>query len=154
MSQATVGLEPIGVVSNSVTEARDESWGSVVSQIRLRPDLADGLTGLADFSHAVVVFLMDRAAFDGGDHLVRRPRDRSDMPRLGVFAQRARHRPNPIGVTTVAIEGVRDGVLTVRGLDAIDGTPVLDVKPHVPLYDAPPRPKLPEWIERLMVGYF
>ena len=65
-----------------------------------------------------------------------------------------RHRPNPIGVTTVAIEDVRDGVLTVRGLDAIDGTPVLDVKPHVPLYDAPPRPSVPEWIGRLMAGYF
>jgi len=76
------------------------------------------------------------------------------MPRLGIFAQRARHRPNPIGVTTVTIERVQDGVLTVRGLDAIDGTPVLDVKPHVPVYDAPTRPRVPEWIDRLMAGYF
>jgi tRNA (adenine37-N6)-methyltransferase len=147
-------VEPIGVVSNSVTGARDEGWGSVVSEIRLRPELADGLKGLADFSHAVVVFVLDRAGFDAASHLVRHPRERPDMPSLGIFAQRGRHRPNRIGVTTVAVERVDDGVLTVRGLDALDGTPVLDVKPHVPVFDAPPRPRVPEWIERLMAGYF
>lgn len=147
-------VRPIGVVSNSVTEPRDEGWGTVVSEIRLRPELAEGLKGLADFSHAVVVFLLDRATFDPAAHLLRHPRDRPDLPRLGIFAQRTRHRPNAIGVTTVAIERVQDGVLTVRGLDAIDGTPVLDIKPHFPVYDAPKRPRVPEWTDRLMKGYF
>ena len=139
----SVPLTPIGFVSNSIPEPRDEGWGAVVSRIRLRPELADGLKGLGDFSHAVVVFLMDRAEFDGGSHLVRRPRDRADMPSAGIFAQRARHRPNPIGVTTVTIEGVGDGVLTVRGLDAIDGTPVLDVSRTSPCTMRPRGPGFP-----------
>jgi tRNA-Thr(GGU) m(6)t(6)A37 methyltransferase TsaA len=147
-------VRPIGVVRNSVAQPRDEGWGAVVSEIRLRPELADGLRGLADFSHAVVVFLLDRAGFDPTAHLLRHPRNRPDLPRLGIFAQRGRNRPNGIGVTTVAIERVEDGVLTVRGLDAIDGTPVLDVKPHVPVYDAPARPRVPAWMDRLMQGYF
>lgn len=76
------------------------------------------------------------------------------MPDLGIFSQRARHRPNPIGVTTVEIEGVGRDTLRVRGLDAIDGTPVLDVKPHFPVFDAPTGARVPEWVGRLMVGYF
>ena len=147
-------VEFIGVVENGVAEATDENWGSVVSEIRLRADLADGLRGLETFSHAVVVFLMHTAAFDAGSHLTRRPRDRPDMPALGIFAQRARHRPNPIGVTTVAIDRIEGASLFVRGLDAIDGTPVLDLKPHVPIYDSPGTPRVPEWVGRLMAGYF
>lgn len=147
-------LEPIGFVKNGVSEVTDESWGSVVSEIRLKLELGDGLRGLEGFSHAVVVFLLHEARFTAASHLRRRPRDRADMPELGIFAQRARHRPNPIGVTTVAIERVDGGSLFVRGLDAIDGTPVLDVKPHFPIYDAPKDPRLPEWVDRLMVGYF
>jgi tRNA-Thr(GGU) m(6)t(6)A37 methyltransferase TsaA len=147
-------IEPIGVVKNGVGEATDENWGSVVSEIRLRSDLAQGLRGLEAFSHAVVVFLMHAATFDAASHLVRRPRDRADMPSLGIFAQRARHRPNPIGVTSVEIDRVEGASLFVRSLDAIDGTPVLDLKPHFPMYDSPGTPRVPEWVERLMVGYF
>lgn len=147
-------VEPIGVVKNGVAEATDENWGSGVSEIRLRPELADGLRGLETFSHAVVVFLMHAAVFEAVSHLVRRPRDRADMPALGIFAQRARHRPNPIGVTTVAIDRVEGASLFVRGLDAIDGTPVLDLKPHFPIYDSPGTPRVPGWVDRLMAGYF
>ena len=137
-----------------MTEPRDEGWGGVVSAIRIDPALAEGLLELQHFSHAVVVFLMHEARFDPATHLTRHPRDRVDLPRVGIFAQRARHRPNPIGVTTVRIERVEQGTLVVRGLDAIDGTPVLDIKPHVPAFDAPPHPRVPEWMERLMTGYF
>jgi tRNA (adenine37-N6)-methyltransferase len=149
-----VSLEPIGVVRNNVTEPRDEEWGGVVSEIRLDAGLAGGLLELQHFSHAVVVFLMHEARFDPAAHLARHPRDRTDLPLVGVFAQRARHRPNPIGITTVRIERVERGTLIVQGLDAIDGSPVLDVKPHVPLFDAPAHPRVPEWMERLMAGYF
>jgi tRNA-Thr(GGU) m(6)t(6)A37 methyltransferase TsaA len=148
------GLEPIGFVRNDVTEPRDADWGGVVSEIRLDTSLADGLLELQHFSHAVVVFLMHEAHFDSAAHLTRHPRDRTDLPLVGIFAQRARHRPNPIGITTVRIERVERGTLVVRGLDAIDGSPVLDIKPHVPLFDAPPRPRVPEWMDRLMAGYF
>jgi tRNA-Thr(GGU) m(6)t(6)A37 methyltransferase TsaA len=147
-------VNPIGIVKNDIAEPTDEGWGQVISEIRLVPELTDGLLGIDEFSHAVVIFLMHGARFTPGAHLRRRPRDQADMPERGIFAQRARHRPNPIGVTTVAIEGLRSGVLVVRGLDAIDGTPVLDLKPHVPIYDSPAGARVPEWMTRLMAGYF
>jgi len=142
------------VVRNGVADVRDEEWGRVVSEIQLGPELADGLIGLEQFSHVVVLFAMHQASFDAVTQLTRRPRDRPDMPLVGAFAQRARHRPNPIGVTTVELKRVEGSSLFVRGLDAIDGTPVLDVKPHVPAFDAPAHPRLPEWVARLMEGYF
>lgn len=147
-------IEPIGVVKNGVVDAVDENWGSVVSEIVLRPELAAGLRGLEQFSHVVVVFDMHQARFDAATHLERRPRDRADMPLVGIFAQRARHRPNAIATTTVAVDRTSGASLFVRGLDAIDGTPVLDIKPHVPAFDSPDMPMLPDWIVRLMQGYF
>jgi tRNA-Thr(GGU) m(6)t(6)A37 methyltransferase TsaA len=147
-------MEPIGVVRSPVAEGVDEGWGSVVSEIHLRVEYATGLRGLQEFSHIIVVFLMHQATFRPGDDLVRRPRGRADMPELGIFAQRAKHRPNPIGVTAVRLLSVRRNVLTVRGLDAIDGSPVLDVKPYFPAVDSVDAATTPEWVGRLMDGYF
>lgn len=76
------------------------------------------------------------------------------MPLVGIFSQRAKRRPNPIGVSTVPVVNVSGHSLFVRGLDAIDGTPVLDIKPHAPAFDAPSQPRVPEWLDRLMLGYF
>jgi tRNA (adenine37-N6)-methyltransferase len=149
-----INLEAIGIVRNRVQEGVDDNWGQVVSEVELRPDLAEGLTALGQFSHAVIVFFMSDARFEPRTHLVRRPRDRADMPLVGIFSQRAKHRPNPIGVTTVPVVKVEGHSLFVRGLDAIDGTPVLDIKPHAPAYDAPAGPRVPEWLDRLMLGYF
>ena len=86
--------------------------------------------------------------------LTRRPRGRADMPELGIFAQRGKQRPNPLGVTAVEIVRVAAPILTVRGLDAVDGTPVLDVKPYFPQFDRRSDARVPEWVERLMRGYF
>lgn len=147
-------LEPIGVVHNSVRAGGDEGWNEVVSELRVRSEWAAGLLGLEAFSHVVVVFFMHDARFQPQAQLVRRPRDRDDMPPVGCFAQRAKHRPNPIGITVAALERVAPGALFVRGLDAIDGSPVLDIKPHVPAFDAPAHATIPEWMQRLMTGYF
>jgi tRNA (adenine37-N6)-methyltransferase len=147
-------FKPIGTVFNRVREAVDSSWGEVDSEIRIVPELASGVVGLGAFSHALVVFLMHQAEFTPAKHLTRHPQDRSDVPLVGIFAQRARHRPNPIGVTTVQIERIERGSVHVRGLDAIDGTPVLDIKPHVVAYDSPSNPREPEWMGTLMRGYF
>jgi tRNA-Thr(GGU) m(6)t(6)A37 methyltransferase TsaA len=149
-----MNLEPIGVVRNLASHATDENWGAVVSEVRLKPEFSGGLSGLDGFSHALVVFLMHQARFDPQSHLLRRPRDREDMPLLGIFAQRAKHRPNPIGVTVARIVKTEPSSLFVEGLDAIDGTPVLDIKPHVPVFDAPGNPWVAEWMDRLMSGYF
>ncbi len=147
-------LEAIGHVESPVTEAVDEDWGRVESEIVVEERYAAGLTGLDGFSHALVVFYMNKATFEPETHLVRRPQEREDMPLLGVFAQRAKHRPNPIGVTAVEVLNVKDNRLTVRGLDAIDGTPVLDVKPYFPIYDARGGANVPGWVSRLMEDYF
>ena len=144
----------IGTVKSPVVEALDEGWGDVESAIVLRDDLARGLDGIDAFSHVIVVFWMHEAGFDAARDLVRRPRGRADMPEAGIFAQRARHRPNPIGITAVRLLRREGNAIFVRGLDAIDGTPVLDVKPYVPVYDRVDGAAVPSWMDGLMRGYF
>jgi tRNA-Thr(GGU) m(6)t(6)A37 methyltransferase TsaA len=147
-------LKPIGSVKSSIIKPVDENWGSVVSEIHLDPALAPGLQGLDQFSHILVLFFMDQATFEPSRDLVRRPKGRADMPESGIFAQRAKHRPNPIGVTAVELLEIRGKVLKVKGLDAIDGSPVLDIKPYFPDFDRVDQPRVPEWVRRVMEGYF
>ena len=147
-------IEPIGVLKSPVTESVDENWGSIVSEIHLAQKLAPGLTGIDQFHHIIVVFYMNQSSFDPLSDLIRRPQGRPDMPEVGIFAQRAKHRPNPIGITTVQLIKVEGNVLTVKGLDAIDGTPILDIKPYYPAFDRIEEPRVPEWVVRLMEKYF
>lgn len=149
-----MNFEPIGTVESPVREAVDENWGSIESKIHLESTFASGLQGIEGFSHIIVMFVMHQSTFNPVSDLVRRPQGRPDMPRIGVFAQRARHRPNPIGITAVRLIEVEGNVLKVKGLDAIDGTPVLDIKPYFPVYDRVPDAVIPEFVERLMEGYF
>lgn len=149
-----IEFNPIGFVETSATEKVDENWGTVESKIVLEEDYRGGFEGLADFSHAIILTFLHEAHFDAGKHLQRRPQGRDDMPPAGIFSQRAKNRPNPIGVTAVEIISVADDTLTVRGLDAINGTPVLDVKPYVPHFDRVDDPAVPQWIIRLMEDYF
>lgn len=151
---ATVTLTVIGTVRNGRTSAEDAGWGSLESTIELEPRFAEGLGGLETFSHAVVLFHLHQDPDGEAETLVRRPRGRADAPRLGVFAQRGRMRPNKVGITTVRVLSVEPGRVRVRGLDALDGTPVLDLKPYVPAFDRPADPRVPDWVERLMEGYF
>ena len=149
-----IHLIAIGRVSSPVTEKTDENWGGVVSRILLEPEFSGGLPGLKDFSHALVVTYLHEGRYERKRHLQRRPRGREDMPRVGIFSQRAKDRPNPIGITAVEILEVGDTRLEVRGLDAVDGTPLLDIKPYVPHFDRVEKPVVPEWTDRLMKGYF
>jgi len=147
-----ISIEPIGCVANSVQEPVDSGWGEVESRLVLREDLTPALAGLEVFSHVLVVYWMHRS--EPPEVLRRRPRGRQDMPEVGLLAQRSKHRPNPIAVTVVTLVSVGEGELLVRGLDAIDGTPVLDIKPHYPEYDSPADARVPEWVGRLVEGYF
>jgi len=147
-------VEWIGVVYNDVKEPTDHAWGAVVSEIVLDETLTDGLDGIEEFSHLLILFWMHRAAEAEPVRMRRRPQGRQDMPEVGIFAQRARHRPNPIGVAAVQLIRREKNRLFVQGLDAIHGTPVVDVKPYVPAFDAVNSPRVPEWIHRLMEGYF
>ena len=144
----------IATVRNGRHSTADADWGAVESTLEMEPGFAAGLNGLEQFSHAIVVFHMHLDPDGEGETLQRRPRGRADMPLLGVFAQRGRMRPNTIGVTTASIVRVEPGRAIVRGLDAVDGTPVLDIKPYVPAFDRPDTARVPAWVEALMSGYF
>lgn len=147
-------MRVIARVRNGRTATADADWGTVESAIEMEPDCAAGLAGLEQWSHVMVIFHMQLDPDHEPPTLTRRPRGRADMPLLGVFAQRGRMRPNPIGVTTVPIVRVEPGRLVVRGLDAVDGTPVLDLKPHATLFDRPDGAREPAWFTELMKGYF
>ncbi|MCQ2241114.1 tRNA (N6-threonylcarbamoyladenosine(37)-N6)-methyltransferase TrmO [Treponema sp.] len=146
-------MQPIGYVRNNVENKKDVSWGQDVSTIELLEDYYSGLEGLADFSHATVIYYLDKAVYEKEKHLQRHPQNRDDMPLVGIFSQRGKDRPNRIGMTSVEIVSVDEKTLTVKGLDAIDGTMVLDIKPYYPVYDKKDA-TVPEWVDRLMEHYF
>ncbi len=149
-----ISFSPIGHVATAARDAVDSGWGEVTSRLVLNPDYAKGIRGLDQFSHALVVTHLHRASFDAERHIVRRPRGLATMPEIGIFSQRAKDRPNPIGITAVRILGIGEGFLDVRGLDAVDGTPVLDIKPYVPQFDRIDAATVPPWMDKLMEGYF
>ncbi len=146
-------MRPIGFVKNEVEEKKDVAWGSNVSVIELQENYYDGLEGLEDFSHVIILYYLDKAEYLKEKHLKRRPQNRDDMPLRGIFSQRGKDRPNKIGMTSVEIVSVTEKNLTVKGLDAIDGTAVLDIKPYYPVYDKKDA-SVPEWVNRLMEHYF
>ncbi len=148
-----IEMKPIGYVNNDVQEKKDVSWGEDISYVLLEEEYRGGLKGLENFSHAIILYYLDKAEFISEKHLQRHPQNRQDMPLVGIFAQRGKDRPNTIGMTSVEIIAVSDSTLTVRGLDAISGTPVLDIKPYYPVYDKK-EAKTPEWVDRLMENYF
>jgi tRNA-Thr(GGU) m(6)t(6)A37 methyltransferase TsaA len=144
---APILLHPIGVVRNGVRAPVDTGWGAVESRIVLRPDLAGALAGLEDFSHVLVLTWLHAAPPPSG--LRRRPQGRAAFPEVGILAQRARHRPNPIAVSAVPLVAVALAALVVRGLDCIDGTPVLDLKPYIAPFDRVESPRVPAWARQL-----
>jgi tRNA-Thr(GGU) m(6)t(6)A37 methyltransferase TsaA len=154
MDTKALSVSPIGWVRSPISKPTDEGWGSVESEIAIAPEFRAGLQGLAEFSHIIVVTFLHGAAFDPDRHLVRRPRGLAKRPEVGIFAQRAKDRPNPLGVTCVPLVAVREEGVLVRGLDAIDGTPVLDIKPFFQELDSPASARAPEWVRALMRGYF
>src|SRR5512138_1996021 len=102
---------------------------STISHIELKPELVRGLSGIQDFSHLFVLYYLDQVTDEQRKMLKVHPRGRTDLPLTGVFATRTMMRPNPIALTLVELLKVEGNVLTVKGLDAYDGTQVLDIKP-------------------------
>ncbi len=149
-------VNSIGAVQSPRTEPIDDDWGNIESTIELDQSQfeTDVLAGLSDFSHIDVVYLFDQVDEASINLGSRHPRNRADWPRVGIFAQRAKARPNRIGVTTCELVDVAGLTLTVRGLDAIDGTPVLDIKPHVVEFQARTPVRQPAWIGELMANYW
>jgi len=140
-------LKPIGYVQR-VSEKEDVKDRSLVSKIVVRKGLTKALEGIEDFSHIFVVFYMHGIPKKETKILKVHPRGRADLPLLGVFATRSAYRPNPIGLTLVELLERRGNVLVVKGLDALDGTPVLDIKPfnnRDMVLDA----RVPDWHKKL-----
>lgn len=146
-------MKPIGYVENDVKNKKDVSWGEDVSRILLEKEYYTGLSGLEEFTHAIIVYYLDKAVYKREEHLQRRPQNREDMPLVGIFSQRGKDRPNKIGMTSVQIIAVDERSLVVNGLDAINGTAVLDIKPYYPVYDKKDA-DVPDWVNRLMEHYF
>jgi tRNA (adenine37-N6)-methyltransferase len=146
---------PIGFVRGGRSELADDHWGGVVAEIVLDDRFpAEAFEGLDAFSHLDVVFVFDRVDEATVTVDARRPRGRADWPRVGIFAQRAKGRPNRIGVTTCEIVTVDERIVTVRGLDAIDGTPVLDLKPYMVEFAPRGTVRQPAWSRELMQNYW
>jgi tRNA-Thr(GGU) m(6)t(6)A37 methyltransferase TsaA len=149
-------VRPIGWVRSGRDEAIDDDWDAVTASIELDADQfgPEALAGLDDFSHVEVLFLFDRVAVDAIVYGARHPRGRSDWPRVGIFAQRAKDRPNRIGSTICDIIRVNGLTLEVSGLDAIEGTPVLDLKPYMDGFAARGDVFEPPWATELMRDYW
>lgn len=141
-----IKVKPVGIVQNSVQKEMFGGWGSIVSDIILDKEYAGALDGIGDFSHVVVVYWMSEAKTCSIKH---RPQGNSKVPVVGIFSCRCPARPNPIAVTTCRIIKRKGNVLTVEGLDAINNTPVIDIKPYYPPYDKVENSKAPAWIKLL-----
>ena len=126
-------------------EVRDKN---VVSQIIFREEYTETLEGVEEFSHLFVLFWLHEMSDEDRKIMKVHPRGRADMPLLGIFATRTPHRPNPIGLTRVKLINVEGNVVTVQGLDAFDGTPVMDIKPF-DSWDTIEDFKVPEWWKKL-----
>jgi tRNA-Thr(GGU) m(6)t(6)A37 methyltransferase TsaA len=156
MQMTTFTMTDIGHVEGGRDVPEDDDWGASRAAILLDPDrfTPDAVAGLDSFSHAEIIFVFDRVTDDEIVTGARHPRGRKDWPLTGIFAQRGKNRPNRIGVSVcriVAVDGLR---VEVEGLDAIDGTPVLDIKPV--LSDFLPRGEIrePAWSGELMADYW
>jgi tRNA (adenine37-N6)-methyltransferase len=149
-------VTPIGWVRGGREEPIDDDWGEVRARIELDPAVLgpEAAAGLGEFSHVEVVFLFDRVDPASVTTGARRPRGRDDLPALGILAQRGKSRVNRIGITTCGLLAARPGELEVRGLDAVDGTPVLDVKPYMRGFAPRGEVREPAWATELMRGYW
>ena len=149
-------VRPIGYVRSSRTAPTDDDWDNVESAIELDEDQfdADSLVSLDSFSHLDVIFLFHQVKTDTIHTGKRHPRGRKDWPEVGIFAQRVKNRPNRIGSTTCRVLSVRGTRVEVRGLDAIDGSPVIDIKPVMKGFEPRGEIKEPDWACEIMSDYW
>lgn len=151
----TFDVAPIATVRSPRKDLSDDFWGAVEAEIVLEAAFAEtAFYGLSDFSHVEVLFLMHQVNPAKVETGARHPRERADWPLVGIFGQRGKARPNRIGLTRATIVKVEGRVLTVRGLDAIDGTPVLDVKPWMDEFAPIGETRQPAWATELMRDYY
>jgi tRNA-Thr(GGU) m(6)t(6)A37 methyltransferase TsaA len=141
-------LQPIGVVRSDFKEPTSARLDlkKIRASIEINPDLTKALEGLEGFSHIIVLYWLHRAVFDK-HNLKTYPMGNQNVPLQGLFAVRTPKRPNPIGMSTVRLLSRKDNILYVQGLDAIDGSIVLDIKPYIPGYDSAAGAAVPDWVK-------
>jgi tRNA-Thr(GGU) m(6)t(6)A37 methyltransferase TsaA len=150
-----VTLTPIGTVRSTRRELADDFWGDQRASIELAPELPDeSLDGIESFSHAEILFVFDRLDPASIVRGARHPRGNPAWPRVGIFAQRGKGRPNRLGSTIVRVVGREARSLIVEGLDAVDGTPVIDIKPVLAEFLPRSAVRQPDWARELMRDYW
>jgi tRNA-Thr(GGU) m(6)t(6)A37 methyltransferase TsaA len=147
-------LQPVATVKNTRTDLSDDYWGSVISEIELLPGIpADAFNGIDEFSHLEIIFHFDKS--DKSKIVFKyHPRGNTNWPEVGIFAQRKRDRPNAIGLTIVELVKREGNKIWVKYLDAIDGTPIIDIKPVMKEFLPAAEIKQPEWSKELMRNYW
>lgn len=149
-------IQAIGHVHGGRVDPIDDDWGASRSIIELNSNLftPEALAGLDAFSHVEIIFVFDKVAPDKIEKGARHPRGRQDWPLTGIFAQRGKNRPNRLGVTVCKILSVEGTSLHVEGLDAISGTPVVDIKPVMREFLPRGEVRQPAWVSELMAAYW
>jgi tRNA (adenine37-N6)-methyltransferase len=152
----SIAMVPVGLVRSTRKKPEDDHWDAEQASVELDASQfgSEALEGLSEFSHVEIVFYMNHVDPAKVERSARHPRNNPDWPKVGIFAQRGKNRPNQIGTTICKILKVEGLVLQVQGLDAIDGTPVLDIKPWVEEFAPRGGTLQPKWISELMRGYW
>lgn len=151
-----IALQSIGIVHNDRKQIEDDYWGDIVSKIELNSQLLEPTStqGLECFSHVEIVFYMDQVKPEKIVTHARHPRNDHSLPKFGILAQRGKNRPNQIGVSFAELRSVEGLTLVVQGLDAINGTPILDIKPCFAEFLPRGEIKQAEWTYQLMAHYY
>lgn len=142
-----IKIKPLGKAKNSVKKPQLPGWKDLVSEIVIDKKYAKGLDGIEDYSHIIVVYWMDK---EKECHLKHHPQGREDIPFVGIFACRCPQRPNRIAISTVELVSRKKNSIMVKGLDIVNGTPILDIKPYTPQYDEVKKAKVPNWVSKLV----
>ena len=143
----TIKIKPLGEAKNNVFKPTLSGWKDVVTKITIDKKFTKGLDGVEDYSHVIIVYWMSK---EKECHLKHHPQGRKDIPYVGIFSCRCPQRPNRIAISTVELVGRKGNSITVKGLDIVNGTPILDIKPYTPRYDEVENAKVPDWISKLV----
>ncbi len=155
MTAVMIAMEAIGHVSDARVEAVDDNWGNAKSRIVLNETVElEALDGIEQFSHVEILYLFDRVPDDKIQRGARHPRNNPSWPKVGILAQRGKNRPNRIGSTIVRVLERKGRELWVAELDAVEGTPVLDIKPVMQEFLPRSAVRQPEWSHELMARYW
>jgi len=146
-ADGTIIINPLGYAKNSIDRPMLPGWKDVITEIVVKEDYAKGLDGIEDYSHIIVVYWMGK---EEKCHLRHHPQGRADVPFGGIFACRCPQRPNPIAMSTVALIGRENNILKVKGLDILNETLIIDIKPYWPQYDKADNAKVPSWVDNLI----